>query len=224
MVGVGVGVVVGVAVGDGVAVVVGDGVAVGVGVGVGVGVAVAVAVAVGVGVGVAVAVVVGVAVVVVMKSELELVGASPSQLWDVPLESPLGKMLCRKQVNEAAHSLTHDALFKNDLPLLSEKLASMMVVTARILAGMQLEPDLENFVYSCAELIGFVRKGLDDALRFDNKDDVKLWSVAAEIVLKGCAATLALPLDKLMEEVLASEVDGRAPDIQSVLTKFKEGK
>jgi hypothetical protein len=135
---------------------------------------------------------------------------------------PLTVVATRKQFNKAANSLVHDAILKNDLPLLAEKLADMMVVTARILVGLRLEPDVESFAYACAELVTTVRKNFDDALRFDKEDDVKLAAVMMEVVLKGISATLALPLEKLMAEVLAAEAEGRGAYIRPLLFTEKE--
>ena len=153
-----------------------------------------------------------------MHSELEMVRSTAPSV-DV---SGTGILTARKRMNESCHALVHDAILKNDLTILSEKLAVLMTDVSRTLLGLGVEPDLENFAYGCAELVGVVRKTMDDALRFSNLDDFKLGSVMAEVVIKGICATLCLPLDKLMAEVLAAEVEGRAPDIGTVLNKAKE--
>jgi hypothetical protein len=138
-----------------------------------------------------------------MKTELDMVRATS---WGAPaLTDEMARTSARKRLNGAANTLVHDAVLKNDLPALTEKLADMMIVTARILVEQELEPDLENFVYACAELIGGTRKAMDDALRFDNLDDFKLASVMMEVVLKGMAATLGLSLEELMKAELAKE-------------------
>jgi hypothetical protein len=155
-----------------------------------------------------------------MLTEMNLVrNTSPR----IELKHPFAVVAARKKFNEAANSLVHDAVLKNDLGVLAEKSAALMVVVARILVGTALEPDLENFVYACSELISGVRADFDTALRFGKEDDIKLTAVMMEVILKGVAATLALPLGALMEEVLEAEAAERAPDIQAVLTKFREG-
>ena len=150
-----------------------------------------------------------------MKTELDMVRGEQQQEFSA--------VEVRKQLNEAAHALVHDAVLQNDLPALAEKLAEMMLTTARTLMVAKVEPDLENFVYAAAEVVANARKAIDDALRFDNKDDLKLGAVMMEIVLKGIAATLNLPLEKLMREVLLAETCGSEPDISGILEAHKEG-
>ena len=138
-----------------------------------------------------------------MKTELDMVrSTSPS----IEIKHPFAMAAARKRLNEAANSLVHGAVLKNDLPALSAGLATTMIATARTLVGLGLEPDLENFVYAAAELVGNTRKVMDDALRFGNLDDFKLASVMMEITLKGIASTLSLPLEELMKAELAKEV------------------
>lgn len=154
-----------------------------------------------------------------MKSEIELVRDTSPKLDSLPLAI----IAARRALNESANALVHEGILANQgVDILAQKLAEMMITTARILAGMDLEPDLENFIYACAELVGNTRKVMDDALRFSNTDDFKLASVMMEVVLKGCAATLGLPFDDLMREVVAGQSAKCPPDIKAILNRAKE--
>lgn len=133
-----------------------------------------------------------------MKTELDMV-RSTSPLIE---RNPLALLPVRKQLNEAALALTHEALMKNDPAALRRRLAELMIVVARTLVGLKLEPNLDNFVIACAELVNTTRKTMDDALRFNDDDDIRLAAVMMEVVLKGIAASLALPLEDLMRSEL----------------------
>jgi len=140
-----------------------------------------------------------------MKTELEMVRATTLGTTALTEKRCYTEVRIRKRLNEAANSLVHDAVLKNDLPALSKGLAHTMIVTARTLVELELEPDLENFVYACSELIDGARKAVDDALRFNNLEDLRLASVMMEVVLKGIAATLGLSLEELMKAELEKE-------------------
>ena len=141
-----------------------------------------------------------------MKTELDLVRGVAAPLLPVnEALRPLVIAACRKSLNTATTKLVHEGLLKSDLPMVSETLAELMVSTCRILITLDLEPDVENFVYAGAELVSVLRKNLDDALRADDPEEIKLCAVMAELVVKGFCSALDVPLHELMVKVLANE-------------------
>ena len=109
---------------------------------------------------------------------------------------------CRKASNLASAELVNEALLKNDLQALSNNAANMMIVVASNLLrlGVQ-EPELEDFVYACSELVSSTRNSIDNAMKFDNVGELRVTSVMMEIVVRGICACTDVVYDQKFKEV-----------------------
>lgn len=139
-----------------------------------------------------------------MKMELDLLRSRTPTYDEV---TPTLLVHCRKMSNVSLNALIHDGILANSFVPLAECLMVAMTGITQLLLTLGLDPQVEDFVHASAELASTIRSKMDEALKFNNMDDVRICGVMTEVLVKGISVTLGLPYDTLFKAAVDGETD-----------------
>lgn len=157
-----------------------------------------------------------------MKTEMDL-AAQQHARWKLPCrEAPPDKrvpeeaLTRRKMIRIEVDDLVKNALGKDDIVALAERIGRVALVVAGACVQFGCEPDILNFAVGAKNLLEDAQRKLDRALSLSDWVEVRQAAAEMEIIWYGIAANLTLPYYDLMDYLNARFLEGLPADRQHV--------
>jgi len=110
-------------------------------------------------------------------------------------------------MNVALNEMIHSGLYVNNFEALTTQMMLALAATCQTLIALDAEPEVEDFVHAAAALSNIIRHEMDEALKFEDMENVRISSVMVEIMVKGISTALGLPYPKLLDALAAGATE-----------------
>lgn len=123
----------------------------------------------------------------------------------------------RRSLRTMTDGLIREALEGGNMVVISQATAAAMIATTGPLVALSIPPDINVFVNAVQDLVEYARKIMDDGLRQQSHENIKVGAVMLSTICMGLAAGTSMPYNAVFEEMVTAQIEGRPDHVEEVL-------